>query len=214
MPDPCPCDVAHHDRYAGARGTGPAGHPRRKRNKRHESRTVSPQSHPVFGRGSGFKVLGNVDYRLARNVIVNEYHKGHLSRLDVCDAHPELLRASSDAGRRLDEECPICVEAHLVLVSYVFGPRLPPSGRCVANKRELSKLAGGGADLAGYVIEVCANCGWNHLDQAYSLSPRTTNRPQAKSAPGAGKARSASTKPGGSQTSELSSGMGAGPEGQ
>jgi hypothetical protein len=175
---------------------------------------VSLDSNPLFGRGSGFRVLGNVDYRLARNVVVNEYHKGHLSRLDVCDAHPELLRAASDAGRRLDEECPICAEAHLVVVSYVFGPRLPPSGRCVANKKELSKLAGGGSDLAGYVIEVCANCGWNHLDQAYSLSPRATNRPRTKSAPGANQSRAASGVPDEALTSELSTGMGARPEGQ
>jgi hypothetical protein len=180
---------------------------------------VSQQSHPVFGRGSGFRVLGNVDYRLARNVVVNEYHKGHLSRLDVCDAHPELLRAASDAGRRLDEECPICAGAHLVLVSYVFGPRLPPSGRCVANKKELSKLAGGGSDLAGYVIEVCANCGWNHLDQAYSLAPRAGSRPRAKPAPAPTTSRAGSTDggdagAGGLGTGELSTGVGAGPEGQ
>ncbi|HET9058409.1 MAG TPA: DUF5318 family protein, partial [Acidimicrobiales bacterium] len=135
---------------------------------------------------------------------------------DVCDAHPELLRAAADAGRRLDEECPICAEAHLVLVSYVFGPRLPPSGRCVANKKELAKLAAPGNDLAGYVIEVCANCGWNHLDQAYSLSPRTTARARSKPAPSSHNprhsARGQSTRE--PDAPELSSGMGAGPEGQ
>lgn len=169
---------------------------------------------PVFGRGSGFRVLGNVDYRLARNVVVSEYHKGHLSRLDVCDAHPELLRAAADAGRRVDEECPICADAYLLLVSYVFGPRLPASGRCVANKKELSKLSAAGNDLAGYVIEVCPDCGWNHLHQAYSLSPRSPGRQRTKAPACAGDISGTSgDNPGTDEPSEqLSRGMGGGQE--
>ena len=119
---------------------------------------------------SPLKVAGNVDYRLARNVVVNEYRKGHLSRLDICDAHPELLRAAADAGEESCEDCPICEDVKLKLVSYVFGHRLPASGRCVGSKRELAKLATPGKDLACYVVEVCPNCSWNHLAQAFSLS--------------------------------------------
>jgi hypothetical protein len=120
------------------------------------------------------RVLGNVDYRLARNVVVNEYRKGHLSRLDICDAHPELLRAALDAGEDSPEDCPICEDVKLRLVSYVFGHRLPPSGRCVASKKELAKLAYPGRDLACYVIEVCLACSWNHLAQAFSLTSKNS----------------------------------------
>ena len=118
------------------------------------------------------RVLGNVDYRLARNMVVTEYRKGRLSRLDICDAHPELLRAAGDAGEDSSEECPICEEAKLRLVSYVFGPRLPPSGRCVASKKELAKLARPGKDLVCYVVEVCPCCAWNHMAQAFNLTSR------------------------------------------
>ena len=120
--------------------------------------------------GSPVRVLGNVDYRLARNVVVSEYRKGHLSRLDVCDAHPELLRAAADAGEESQEDCPICEGVKLRLVSYVFGQRLPASGRCVASKKELAKLARPGRDLACYVVEVCPNCSWNHLAHTFSLT--------------------------------------------
>ena len=41
---------------------------------------------------------GVVDYRLTREAVVREYRKGRLSRLDVCDAHPELQRAANGAG--------------------------------------------------------------------------------------------------------------------
>ena len=126
--------------------------------------------------------MGNIDYRLARNVVVTEYRRGHLSRLDVCDAQPELLRAAGDAGTEVDEECPICEESKVRLVSYVFGPRLPASGRCVANKKELAKLSSIGKDLACYVIEVCPACSWNHRAQVVSLAPRPTSRARAKPA--------------------------------
>ncbi len=89
--------------------------------------------------------------------------------LDICDAHPELVRAAIDAGEDSEEDCPICEGVKVRLVSYVFGHRLPPSGRCVASKKELAKLARPGKDLACYVVEVCPNCFWNHLAQAFAL---------------------------------------------
>lgn len=132
------------------------------------SMSFLPKSGPAGS--SPVRVLGNVDYRLARNVVVGEYRKGHLSRLDICDAHPELLRAAADAGEDSTDECPICEEAQLRLVSFVFGPRLPAGGRCVGSKKELAKLARPGRDLSCYVVEVCPDCGWNHLAQAFSLA--------------------------------------------
>ncbi|MHB1536472.1 MAG: DUF5318 family protein [Acidimicrobiales bacterium] len=116
-------------------------------------------------------VAGHVDYRLARNSVVSEYRKGRLSQLDVCDAHPELLRAAVNVGEESREECPICEESKVRLVTYVFGARLPPSGTCVTSRRELAKLARGARDLACYVVEVCPACSWNHLAQSFALGP-------------------------------------------
>ena len=116
------------------------------------------------------QVLGNIDYRLARNVVLSEYRKGHLSRLDVCDAHPLLLRAALDAGEDSEQPCPICGDTKLKLVSYIFGHRLPPSGRCVASTQELAKLAYPGKESACYVVEVCLVCSWNYLVQTFSIT--------------------------------------------
>jgi hypothetical protein len=127
---------------------------------------------PESLRGATGHVGGQVDYRLARNSIVSEFRKGRLSRLDVCDAHPELLRAAQNVGEETREDCPICEEAKVRLVSYVFGSRLPPSGKCVTTKRELARLSKGTADLACYVVEVCPNCSWNHLAQTFALGQR------------------------------------------
>lgn len=127
---------------------------------------------PESLRGASGHVAGQVDYRLARNSIISEFRKGRLSRLDVCDAHPELIRAASNVGEETREDCPICEETKVRLVSYVFGSRLPPSGKCVTTKREMARLSKGTADLACYVVEVCPNCSWNHLAQTFALGRR------------------------------------------
>jgi hypothetical protein len=110
---------------------------------------------------------GRVEYALARNAVVKEFHKGRLSRLDVCDAHPELMRAACNVGVRLDEVCPICEDESLVHVTYVFGPHLPPNGRCPATAAELDKLCRRKEELVCYVVEVCPECRWNHLTRSY-----------------------------------------------
>ncbi len=83
---------------------------------------------------------GRVEYRLARNAVVREFRRGRLSRLDVCDAHPELLRAARNLGRAIADACPICDDQALVDVTFVFGSRLPSGGRCVASAAELARL--------------------------------------------------------------------------
>ena len=50
-----------------------------------------------------------------------------------------------------------------MLVTYVFGPRLPPYGRCVTSSRELATLNRRADQLAAYVVEACPGCSWHHL---------------------------------------------------
>jgi hypothetical protein len=124
------------------------------------------------GAAAGSELAGDVDYRLARRMVITEFQKGRLSRLDVCDAHPELLRAAANVGEESREDCPICEEEKLRLVSYVFGRGLPPSGTCVTSKPELARLAKGARDLRCYVVEVCTACAWNHLARSFTVTPR------------------------------------------
>jgi hypothetical protein len=68
---------------------------------------------------------GLVDHRMARRATINEVHRGRLGREEVCDAHPELMRAARSVGKRTETPCPICSEDNLVLVTYVVGS--PPT---------------------------------------------------------------------------------------
>ena len=130
---------------------------------------------------AGGSTPGEVDYRLARHRLLSELRRGRLARSEVCDAHPELLRAARNIGEETDQRCPVCEEANVVLVSYVFGPRMPAEGRCVTTKAEMTKLRRGAAELACYVVEVCPGCSWNHLARVFVVQPIKARK--ARSAP-------------------------------
>ena len=79
----------------------------------------------------GETIGGVIDHRLSRRVVINEFRRGRLRRDQVCDAHPDLMRAARNFGDETQVRCPICQEDNVVLVTYVFGPRLPHHGRCL-----------------------------------------------------------------------------------
>lgn len=115
---------------------------------------------------------GQVDYRLTRNSVLSQFRRGRLSRVDVCDAHPELLRAARSVGRPTGEDCPICEAAPVVHVSYAFGRHLSPGGHPFVDATELTRLARRAGQVACYVVEVCPTCSWNHLIRTFAVRER------------------------------------------
>ena len=137
---------------------------------------VSFRPESVRGTAAAAGVGGQVDYRLARNSVLNEFRRGRLSRLDVCDAHPELLRAARNIGEEARRACPICDEVSLVHVSYAFGPRLSAGGHAFRTGAELAKLTRRSGDVTCYVVEVCPECSWNHLARTFVAGRRRATR--------------------------------------
>jgi hypothetical protein len=124
---------------------------------------------------------GFIDYRLARRALVRQVTRGIVPITDVCDAHPELLRAARNIGRPTARTCPICRLADdradvpldetetLRLVTYVFGDDLNRmSGHVVWTVEEIEELARRHRFTA-YVVECCLVCGWNHLVESYLM---------------------------------------------
>ena len=113
---------------------------------------------------------GEIDYRLARQSVLSEFRKGRIARHEICDAHPELARAARELGEPTRLPCPVCEQTNVVLVSYVFGPRLPAFGRCISTKKELQAIAKRPGNFSCYVVEVCPECSWNHLARTFLLN--------------------------------------------
>ena len=110
-----------------------------------------------------------VDYRLARAATLRAWKSGQLGRHEVCDAQRELHRNAEFCGQPTRRRCPVCAARGLVEVTYVFGSRLPKHGRCVTTRAEMQRLQHRASPSTGYVVEVCTDCGWNHLVRRYAL---------------------------------------------
>ncbi len=119
---------------------------------------------------------GLVDHRLARRMLISQVRKGRVPLDQVCDAHPELIRAARNVGTQTSTTCPICEDADLKLVTYVFGARLSAQGRCVSTAAEMQRLNSRADDLSAYVVEACVECRWNHLLRVIPVGGRAAGR--------------------------------------
>ena len=118
---------------------------------------------------------GIVDHRLARRMLINEVRRGRIPLEQVCDAHPELVRAARNVGTVTTTMCPICEESELRLVTYVFGARLPAHGRCVSTAAEMANLNRRPDELNAYVVEAGVECRWHHLLRVLPVGGRRTS---------------------------------------
>jgi hypothetical protein len=124
-----------------------------------------------------------IDYGLTRRGVLERIRGGDgFARDEHCDADPYLLRAAKHHGEATERPCPLCRNDELVHVTYVFGDELGPfSGRVKASP-ELPVMAYEHGQFRVYVVEVCAECGWNHLTLSYVLGDGVPRRPLRKPA--------------------------------
>jgi hypothetical protein len=126
-------------------------------------------------------VRRHTDYTLARRAVLRDLQRGVLTRLDVCDAHPELLRAARHVGDKAEHRCPVCDATKVRYVSYVYGDGLrAANGRCIVHDTELERLAAGHDEFIRYVVEVCPDCGWNFLTRRELHGRQHDGRPAGR----------------------------------
>ena len=120
-----------------------------------------------------------VDYALARRSTLEAVRGGRLATTEVCDAHPELLRAGKNIGEEVAGPCPVCSHETLRWVRYVYGDELKHNnGRVVYPLEWLRELASAHDQFTCYVVEVCTDCSWNHLVRSYVTGRKFGARPQ------------------------------------
>jgi len=119
------------------------------------------------GRGRRGKAMGVVDYTLAKRALLRDFRRGLLSRFEICDAHPELLRAARYLGAEASRPCPVCRGYELRLLAYVYADGLQRNNGRAFEVEEGLKLAARQRGGACYIVEVCTDCCWNHLSEAF-----------------------------------------------
>jgi hypothetical protein len=104
-----------------------------------------------------------IDYRMVRRAFIERVRSGDVSIREACDAERDLVRAAKHYGAPRRAACPVCAKTTLRNVTYLFGPRLPKSGRCIASSAELREFDRRTENYMAYTVEVCTECEWHHL---------------------------------------------------
>jgi hypothetical protein len=140
-----------------------------------------------------------VDYALVRQATLHDLRSGYVTTTDVCDPHPDLIRAALHHGEPSTRNCPVCRGAEpgagsglkssdrldprlginggpglpgaggLVYLRYAYGDELGQFSGRIKSQDELAELSKESGDVKVYVVEVCIACGWNHLIASYVM---------------------------------------------
>ncbi len=116
-----------------------------------------------------------IDYALQRRATLKGLFRQGL-RDDVCDADPMLLRTAKYHGEPSQISCPVCRRAKLTHLTYTFSPEFGETDGRVRATKELPSLAVEYSAFRVYVVEVCEDCGWNHLVLSYVLGDGVPRR--------------------------------------
>lgn len=124
----------------------------------------------------------SVDYGLRRRALLADVRAGRRSLAEACDAHPYLLLAARHYGEDAHQPCPVCAHHDLKHVHYVFGEALGKTAGQAKSWAELERLHELLSEFGVYVVEVCPDCGWNHLIRSFALGQPGDDRAPLPSA--------------------------------
>lgn len=108
-----------------------------------------------------------VDYALRRRGVLRDLRAGRTTIAQVCDADRYLVSAARFHGTPTDETCPVCRDAQLTRVSWVYGDKLGDVSGSARSEADIAELAGRAREFSVHIVEVCLHCRWNHLVQSY-----------------------------------------------
>ena len=110
-----------------------------------------------------------VDFALKRHAVLTELHTGRVRPAEVCDAQAYLKLAARHYGESTGSSCPVCEGSGLRRVHYVYGDNLGTVAGQAKHASELPGLAERVEEFRVYLVEVCNDCGWNHLIRTFVL---------------------------------------------
>lgn len=119
----------------------------------------------------------SVDYTLAKQNTIRRYRTGRVPRSEICDAHPELVRAARSVGVGAANACPVCKGCALKRISYAFGPSLRRHNGRICTPERMETLLRNHDEFVCYEVEVCVDCHWNHIVKSFVTGRAYVSRP-------------------------------------
>ena len=130
----------------------------------------------------------HTDYALARRAVLRDLERGRSPASTSATPTPSSSGRPGTSASRPTTDCPVCSGAHVRYVSYVYGDQLrQANGRCIVHPSELERLDATHEEYTRYVVEVCLDCGWNHLTRRELHGNGQSGSPRRR----AGRARTA-----------------------
>lgn len=105
-----------------------------------------------------------------------------LSGLDPCDADPMLVRSALHHGTLAGRDCPVCTSHRLSVLNYVFGDQLGQFSGRIKSTGDLTEMESEFGEFKVRVVEVCPDCGWNHLIETFLLGDGLRRKPPRRQA--------------------------------
>ena len=96
---------------------------------------------------------------------------------DPCDADPLLIRSALHHGTLTGRDCPVCTSDRLAVLNYVFGDQLGQFSGRIKSALDLVEMEQQFGEFKVRVVEVCPDCGWNHLIETFILGDGQRRRP-------------------------------------
>ncbi|OYN84088.1 DUF5318 family protein [Parenemella sanctibonifatiensis] len=96
------------------------------------------------------------------------------------DADPMLIRSALHHGIPAEIPCPVCDSEELAILHYVFGDQLGQYSGRIKSLEELEEMQSEFGEFKVCVVEVCPECGWNHMTQSYLLGDGRRRRAPRK----------------------------------
>ncbi|MDR0990784.1 MAG: DUF5318 domain-containing protein [Propionibacteriaceae bacterium] len=121
----------------------------------------------------------SVDYALQRRRTLANLRSRvrSLTPAEACDADPLLIRAALHHGDLSATRCPVNDCGRLLLLHYVFGDQLGQYSGRIKSPAELAEMENEFGEFKVCVVEVCPECGWNHMIESYVLGDGKKRRP-------------------------------------
>lgn len=120
-----------------------------------------------------------VDYALQRRRTVRSLQgrTRSIARVEACDADPMLIRAALNHGESHPVPCPVCESRRMVVLHYVFGEQLGQYSGRIKSTDELTDMQNEYGEFKVYGVEVCVECGWNHMIHSHLLGDGVPRKP-------------------------------------
>lgn len=120
-----------------------------------------------------------VDYALQRRNTLRSLkgRRRSLTPSDACDADPILIRSALHHGEPYGVDCPVCGSTRMVTLNYVFGDQLGQYSGRIKSTEELRGMQDEYGEFKVCVVEVCHECGWNHMIASYLLGDGIRRKP-------------------------------------